>query len=83
MFVDVRKSHIVSRYFLHGQKLVDEISKLASSAVSAPITNLLGLRMMPLGPQMSNHSTVSKKLSVRFSAQKKSVFSALIWSCQG
>ena len=48
MFVGVWKSHIASRYLLHGRMLVQVISKLANSAVSASNTNLSGLRMMPL-----------------------------------
>ena len=56
-FVGVGKLRIASRYFLQGQTLVEAISKPTNSAVSAPNTNLSGLRMMPLWPQMSSHST--------------------------
>ena len=70
MLVGVGKSHITSRYFLQGQTLVEVISKPANSTVSAPNTNLSGLRMMPLWPQMLSHSTALKKLSVRLSAQR-------------
>ena len=70
MFVGVGKSRFASRYFLHGRTLVRVISKPANSTVSEPNTNLLGLRMLPLWPQMSSHSTAWKKLSVRLSAQR-------------
>ena len=48
MFVGVGESRIASRYFLHGWTLVEVILKLANSIVSAPNTNLSGLKMMPL-----------------------------------
>ena len=70
MFVGVGKLRIASRYFLHGRTLLEVISKPANSTVSAPNTNLSGLRMMPLWPQMSSHSTAWKKLSGRLSAQR-------------
>ena len=46
MFVGVGKSHIMSRYFLHGRTLVEVMLKPANSTVSDPNTNLSGLRMM-------------------------------------
>ena len=55
MFVGVGKSRIVSRYFRHGRTLVEAILKPPNSTVSAPNTNLSGLRMMPLWPQMLSH----------------------------
>ena len=70
MFVGVGKLRIASRYFLQGQTLVEVISKPVNSTVSAPNTNLSGLRMMPLWPQLSSHSTAWKKLLVRLSAQR-------------
>ena len=70
MFVGVGKSRIASRYFLHSHTLVEVISKPANSTVSAPNTNLSGLRMKPLWPQRSSHSTAWKKLSVRLLAQR-------------
>ena len=76
MFVGVGKLRIASRYFLQGQTLVEVISKPVNSTVSAPNTNLSGLRMMPLWPQLSSHSTAWKKLLVRLSAQRKRVVNA-------
>ena len=70
MFVGVGKSRIASRYFLHGRTLVGVISKPPNSTVSDPNTNLSGLKMMPMWPQMSSHSTAWKKLLVRLSAQR-------------
>ena len=57
MFAGVWKSQIAPRYFLHAQTLVEAILKLTNSTVSAPNTNLAGLKMMPLWPEMSSHST--------------------------
>ena len=70
MSVGVGRSRVASKYFLHGWTLMEVILKLANSAVSASNTNLLGLRMIPLWPQMLSHSTAWKKLSVRLSAQR-------------
>ena len=70
VFAGVGKSRFVSRHFLHSRTLMEVISKPVNSKVSAPNTNLSGLRMMPLWPQMLSHSTTWKKLSVRLSAQR-------------
>ena len=78
IFVGVGKSCIASGYFLHGRTLVRVISKPANSTVSEPNTNLLGLRMLPLWPQMLSHSTAWKKLSVRLSAQRRMSFMQLV-----
>ena len=70
IFLGVGKSHIASRYFLHGRMLEEVIPKPTNSTVSAPNTNMSGFRMIPLRPQMSSHSTAWKKLSVRLLAQR-------------
>ena len=62
MSVGVGRSRVASKYFLHGWTLMEVILKLANSAVSASNTNLLGLRIMPLWPQMLSHSTTWRAL---------------------
>ena len=60
----VGKLRMMLRYFLHRRTLSGVISNPANSAVSAPSTNLSGLRMMPWCPQRSNQSTAWVKLSL-------------------
>ena len=65
----VGKLRMALRYFLHGRTLSGVISNPANSAVSAPSTNLSGLRMMPWRLQRSNQSISWVKLSLRLSDQ--------------
>ena len=67
----VGKLWMASRYFLHGCTLFGVISNPVNSAVSAPSTNLSGLRMMPWCPQRSNQSNAWVKLSLRLSDQSR------------
>ena len=67
----VGKWLIASWYFLQGRTLVSVISKPVNSTVSAPKTNLSGLRVISWCPQRSGQVTAGKKLSVRLSAQSR------------
>ena len=62
MLAGVGKSLMALRYFLQGRTLLGVISNPANSTVSAPNTNLSGLRMIPFCPQRSSQSTAWKKL---------------------
>ena len=63
MFCGVGKFLIASSVWGHGRTLSGEISNPANVTVSFAKLNLLGLRMIPLRPQISNHSAAWKKLS--------------------
>ena len=53
----VGKLWMASKYFLQGRTLLGVISKPVNSTVSAPKTNLSGLRVMPWWPQRSSQVT--------------------------
>ena len=80
----VGKLRMASRYFLHGCTLSGVISNPANSAVSAPSTNLSGLRIMPWHLQRSNQSTPWVKLSLRLSDQSRvsSTHLVLLGTCE-
>ena len=61
MLQGLGKFWIASRYFLAGRTLSRVISNPAKVTVSAPNTNLSGLRMIPWRPQMSSHSIACQK----------------------
>ena len=57
MLAGVGKLRMASRYFLQGRTLLGVISKPVNSTVSAPKTNLSGLRVIPWWPQRSSQVT--------------------------
>ena len=67
----VGKLRMALRNFRHGCTLSGVISNPANSTVSAPSTNLSGLKMMPWRPQRSSLSTAWVKLSLRLSDQSR------------